>query len=75
MTRCVVDGTGAREHALAWALAAEADVALAPGNPGAAAHGIECLDTPLDELDADLVVVGPERRWSTGWPTRCARAG
>ena len=75
MTRCVVTGTGAREHALAWTLAAEADVALAPGNPGAAAHGIECVDTPLDELDADLVVIGPDATVVDGLADRLRARG
>jgi len=32
--RCVVIGSGAREHALAWALAKSAQVVVTPGNPG-----------------------------------------
>ncbi|HEV7958611.1 MAG TPA: phosphoribosylamine--glycine ligase [Acidimicrobiales bacterium] len=60
MTRCVVVGSGAREHALAWALAKSADVTVTPGNPGIAAHGFTCVATPATELDADLFVIGPE---------------
>jgi phosphoribosylamine--glycine ligase len=59
--RCVVVGSGAREHALAWALAKSADVIVTPGNAGIAAHGIVCVDTHPSELDADLFVVGPEQ--------------
>ncbi|MGC2176127.1 MAG: phosphoribosylamine--glycine ligase [Acidimicrobiales bacterium] len=60
MTRCVVVGSGAREHALAWALAKSADVVVTPGNPGIAAHGFACVTTPATELEADLFVIGPE---------------
>ena len=60
MTRCVVVGAGAREHALAWGLAKVADVVVTPGNAGIAAHGITCVDTPATQLEADLFVIGPE---------------
>jgi phosphoribosylamine--glycine ligase len=60
VSRCVVVGSGAREHALAWALAKSADVVVTPGNAGIAAHGISCVDTPATELDAELFVIGPE---------------
>jgi len=67
--RILVVGKGAREHALAWKLAQEAEVICAPGNPGIA-QDVECL--PINEFDfdglialcrlrlIDLVVVGPE---------------
>ncbi len=61
--RCVVVGSGAREHALAWGLAQSAEVAevvVTPGNAGIAAHGLTCRDTPATEIDADLFVIGPE---------------
>jgi phosphoribosylamine--glycine ligase len=58
--RCVVVGSGAREHALAWALAKNAEVVVTPGNAGIAAHGITCVSTAATELDADLFVIGPE---------------
>ena len=61
MSRCVVVGSGAREHALAWALSKSVEVVVTPGNDGIAAHGIICVDTPASELDADLFVVGPEQ--------------
>jgi phosphoribosylamine--glycine ligase len=70
--RVLLLGSGGREHALANALAADPDVTAlhcAPGNPGIAAvatlHSVDLTD--LDqiaslavEVDADLVVVGPE---------------
>jgi len=58
--RCVVVGSGAREHALAWALAKNAEVVVTPGNAGIAAHGITCVTAAATELDADLFVIGPE---------------
>ena len=61
MRRSVVIGSGAREHALAWALAKNSQVVVTPGNPGIAAHGITCVDTPSTELDADLFVIGPDQ--------------
>ncbi len=61
MRRCVVIGSGAREHALAWALAKSAQVVVTPGNPGIAAHGITCVVTPSTELDAELFVIGPDQ--------------
>jgi phosphoribosylamine--glycine ligase len=61
VSRCVVIGSGAREHALAWALAKSADVTVTPGNAGITAHGITCTLTPATELDADLFVIGPDQ--------------
>jgi len=70
--RVLVIGSGGREHALAWALARSAsvdEVVVAPGNPGSEAVA---RNVPIDandpaavgalaeEVDADLVVVGPE---------------
>ena len=60
MTRCVVVGRGAREHALAFALANSAEVVVTPGNAGMAAHGLAISDLSATELGADLVVIGPE---------------
>ena len=57
----MVIGSGAREHALAWALAKSAEVFVTPGNPGIAAHGITCVETPSTELDAELFVIGPDQ--------------
>jgi phosphoribosylamine--glycine ligase len=60
VTRCVVVGSGAREHALAYVLAKSVDVIVTPGNDGIAAHGFTCVATPATEIEADLFVVGPE---------------
>jgi phosphoribosylamine--glycine ligase len=60
--RCVVIGSGAREHALAWALAKSAEVVVTPGNAGIAAHGIACVTTPATQLEADLFVIGPDQQ-------------
>ncbi len=61
MKRCVVVGSGAREHALAWALAKSAEVVVTPGNAGIAAQGVTCVATPAIDLEADLFVIGPEQ--------------
>jgi phosphoribosylamine--glycine ligase len=71
-TRVLVIGSGAREHALAWGFwrsGAVDEVVAAPGNPGIAQLA-ECLPVNGDDpaaivaiakqVDADLVVVGPE---------------
>ena len=70
--RILVVGSGGREHALVWGLqrsASAPEVIAAPGNPGIATTA-RCapvaLDDPTavaqlaDDLDADLVIVGPE---------------
>jgi phosphoribosylamine--glycine ligase len=58
-------GSGGREHALATVLARSADVVVTPGNPGmpattAEGHRIIVTGAPPEEIDADLVVIGPE---------------
>ncbi|TGO05556.1 phosphoribosylamine--glycine ligase [Serinibacter arcticus] len=68
--KILVVGSGAREHALARHLAlAGADLVIAPGNPGTAACGenraVDANDPAAvaalaREIDAELVVVGPE---------------
>ena len=70
--RVLLVGSGGREHALAWKLAQAGEgteLHAAPGNPGIAALGSchpvraedgESLLALARELDADLVVIGPE---------------
>lgn len=75
MTRAVVVGSGAREHALAWRLAKTAEVVVTPGNAGIAAHGITCVDVPATELEADLFVIGPEAPLVEGLADRLRAQG
>jgi phosphoribosylamine--glycine ligase len=56
---CIV-GSGGREHALAHVLARTADVVVTPGNPGMAAPITVVEDAPVEEIAADLYVIGPE---------------
>jgi phosphoribosylamine--glycine ligase len=72
---CVVVGSGAREHALAWGLAKSAQVVVTPGNDGIAAHGFTCVDTPATELEADLFVIGPEQPLVDGLADRLRAQG
>ena len=70
--KVLVVGGGGREHALCWGLARSPRVEelhAAPGNAGiatiatchaAAADDVEAQVGLADELDADLVVIGPE---------------
>ena len=71
--RVLVVGGGGREHALCWGLARSPRVEelhAAPGNagiatiatchPAAAADDVEAQVRLADDLDADLVVIGPE---------------
>ncbi|MGH9091225.1 MAG: phosphoribosylamine--glycine ligase [Acidimicrobiales bacterium] len=63
-TVCVV-GSGGREHALAWTLGRAADVVVTPGNPGMPGvtpegHRVTVTPAPAEEVEADLVVIGPE---------------
>jgi phosphoribosylamine--glycine ligase len=75
VSRVVVVGSGAREHALAWALGRSADVVVTPGNSGMAAHGIATTSaSPLD-LEADLVVIGPESPLVEGLADELRRRG
>ena len=56
---CVV-GSGGREHALAHVLARTADVVVTPGNPGMAPPITRHRRQPVEEIEADLYVIGPE---------------
>jgi phosphoribosylamine--glycine ligase len=80
-------GSGGREHALAWRLAASSALGqlhAAPGNPGIAelgdchpvrAEDVEGLVELARALDADLVVVGPEVPLVGGLADELRRAG
>ena len=73
MRVCVV-GSGGREHALAHDAARTADVVVTPGNPGMAAP-ITVTDVPVEEVEADLYVVGPEAPLVDGLADRLRAAG
>jgi phosphoribosylamine--glycine ligase len=84
--KVLVVGSGGREHALAWSIArgGDAEIHAAPGNPGIAAlascHPARAEDpaaiVPLaDELDVDLVVVGPEAPLVVGLADGLRRRG
>jgi phosphoribosylamine--glycine ligase len=77
VTVCVI-GSGAREHALALALARSDDVVVTPGNPGMAASGrrsVTCSPRPPEEIEADLYVVGPEAPLVDGLADRLRARG
>ena len=85
--RVLVVGSGGREHALAWALAASpllTKLWVAPGNPGTAAIAenvnigamhIERLVQFAREEAVDLVVVGPEGPLVAGLADALGEAG
>lgn len=84
--RVLVMGSGGREHALAWALARDPDVGqviVAPGNPGMkdvatirpAAASDERMAAIAQQLEVDLVVVGPEGPLVAGVADHLARRG
>ena len=80
-------GSGGREHALAWKIAASPLVkrlVCAPGNPGMAAlaetRGVAATDVAgqvalAREMGADLVVIGPESAVEAGLADALAQAG
>jgi phosphoribosylamine--glycine ligase len=72
MKVCVV-GSGGREHALAVALSATADVVVAPGNPGM--EGLERSDVAPERIEADLWVIGPEQPLVEGLADRVRGRG
>ncbi|MGH9186352.1 MAG: phosphoribosylamine--glycine ligase [Acidimicrobiales bacterium] len=69
--RVVVVGSGGREHALAAVLGRGADVVVTPGNAGIPGS----TDTPPEQLDADLYVIGPEAPLVDGLADRLRGAG
>jgi phosphoribosylamine--glycine ligase len=73
MKVCVVGG-GGREHALAHVLSRTADVVVTPGNPGMA-DPIRVSGRPAHEIEADLVVIGPEAPLVDGLADRLRAEG
>ena len=70
MRVCVVGG-GGREHALAHVLARTADVVVTPGNAGIPWS----TAAPPEEVEADLVVIGPEAPLVDGLADRLRARG
>ncbi len=79
-----VIGSGAREHAIASALARTADVILIPGNPAMEAATAEGFSIRCEDLDPellgenseiDLVVIGPEAPLVDGLADRLRAGG
>src|SRR5579859_2900747 len=78
MTRVLIVGSGAREHALAWKLRrspAVTELFVAPGNPGTESIArnmpVSATDVPavvrlVEEHDIELTVVGPEAPLALG---------
>ena len=69
--KVVVVGSGGREHALASVLGRTAEVVITPGWPGIPGS----VDTPPEELDADLFVIGPEKPLVEGMADRLREQG
>ncbi len=85
--RVLVVGSGGREHALCWSLAASplvTELLCAPGNAGIADQA-ECVPVRAEEVEAlvslarerriDLVLVGPEQPLVLGLVDRLRAAG
>jgi len=85
--RILLVGSGGREHALAWKIAASpllTRLVSAPGNPGMAklseTRPVAVTDVPAlvalaEEIEADLVVVGPEAALEVGIADALAKVG
>ncbi len=87
--RVLIAGSGAREHALAWACTRddpEVEVVCAPGNGGTAAMSratnvAVAADDPAGivraarETEAHLVVIGPDAALAAGVADACTAAG
>ncbi|MEA2671548.1 MAG: phosphoribosylamine---glycine ligase [Chloroflexota bacterium] len=84
--RVLIAGSGAREHALAWACARHRGTELicAPGNGGTAALAenvaVAADDVPAmvrlaAEREVDLVVIGPDAAIAAGLADGCAERG
>lgn len=71
MTRVCVVGGGGREHALVHVLSRDAEVVCTPGNPGIPGS----VETPAEEIDADLFVIGPEAPLVAGLADRLRAQG
>ncbi|MCX5642011.1 MAG: phosphoribosylamine--glycine ligase [Candidatus Omnitrophica bacterium] len=76
--KCLIIGSGGREHALAWKIAQSPEISrlyIAPGNAGTSEVG-KNIPIPADEIDSllsfaekeriDLTVVGPETPLAKG---------
>jgi phosphoribosylamine--glycine ligase len=81
-------GGGGREHALAWKLMQSPNcetLFAAPGNPGIAADGGQCVEISVDDIDGmvqfaksnnvELVVIGPEDPLAAGMGDAVREAG
>lgn len=88
--KVLIIGSGAREHAMAWAVARSSKVStviVAPGNGGTATMGGKVRNAPVKATDIDalldlvaqesidLTVVGPEQPLEAGLVNRFRAAG